>query len=338
MLTACGEYYDGPPSDHFDGERFFNPGRPSDKGFLDFLRWQLTAERGPWPDAVPLRHRAIPPERVPGGALRVTLVGHATVLIQTRGLNILTDPVWSERASPVSWAGPERVHKPGIRFADLPRIDAVLVSHNHYDHLDLDTLQRLWERDRPRIIVPLGNDAIIRDHDADIEVRALDWGERSRLSERVAVALEPLQHWSARGLFDRNEALWGAFVVTSPDGPIYFAGDTGYGDGRSFRRVRARYGPVRLAMLPIGAYEPRWFMRYQHMNPDEAIRAHRDLDARRSLGIHFGTFRLADDAYAQPLRDLQAARRARDVAPHVFRTLRPGEVWVLSAPNGGAES
>lgn len=331
-LAACADYYDGPPSDHFDGERFFNPGKRSDKGFLDFLHWQLTADRGPWPEAVPRLHRAVPPSRVDGGALRVTFVGHATVLLQTRGLNILTDPVWSARASPVSWAGPERVHEPGIAFEALPPIDAVVVSHNHYDHLDLDTLERLWRRDRPRIVVPLGNDAIIEDRDPDMAVRALDWGERVALSDAVGVALAPLQHWSARGLFDRNEALWGAFVLTTPDGAVYFAGDTGYGEGRHFRRARQRYGSIRLALLPIGAYEPRWFMRYQHMNPDEAVRAHGDLDAERSLAIHFGTFRLADNGYAEPLRDLRAARRSRGVAPTVFRTLRPGELWVLDAP------
>jgi hypothetical protein len=209
-------YYQGPASDHFDGERFFNPGGPNeDRGIFDVLRWRLGSSRTPWPDVLPPTVQDKPPVRVDGGRCRVAFVGHASFLVQVSGLNILLDPVWSERASPVSFAGPGRYAPPGIAFDDLPRIDAVLVSHNHYDHLDLATLARLWQRDRPRIIVPLGNDTIIRREDASIAVESGDWGDSFRLNAEVVVHLRPAHHWSARGLDDRRHALWAAFVIGS---------------------------------------------------------------------------------------------------------------------------
>ncbi|MGD8709093.1 MAG: MBL fold metallo-hydrolase [Ectothiorhodospiraceae bacterium] len=331
LLGGCANYYDGPESDHFDGERFFNPGAPLNHGFGDFLRWRFTAEQGPWPDRVENTAHDIPPERVPGAELRVTMINHVTLLIQTGGVNILTDPTWAERASPVSWAGPRRVRPPGLAIEELPPIDVVLVSHNHYDHMNLPTLQTLWQRDRPRILLPLGNDAIVREFDERIRCEPMDWGDRTKVGNDMEIALAPLKHWSARGLFDRNRALWGAFVVLTDQGNVYFAGDTGYGDGENYRLAAREYGPFRLALLPIGAYEPRWFMGAVHMNPEEALRAHRDLGARRSIGIHFGTFPLADDGYEQPLRDLADARRRLGVAEDEFRTLENGRAWIVPA-------
>jgi len=319
-------YYDGPVTDHFDGIRFSNPpGGPSMKPITEFLKWQLGGGREDWPESYPSPFADRPPARVDG--LRVVLVGHASVLIQVAGLNILVDPIWSERASPFTFVGPKRVNPPGIAFEKLPPIDAVLLTHNHYDHLDRATISRLWEAHRPRVVAPLGNDAIIRDFDDRIRVETCDWGEAVPLSGAVTTHLEPAYHWSARGMTDRRMALWCAYVLTTPAGTVYHIGDTGYGDGAIFRAVRGRYGTARVALLPIGAYEPRWFMQPQHMNPEEAVRVFRDCGAQQALGHHWGTFRLTNEGVEQPLRDLAAALKGQGVPAERFRPLRPGEVW-----------
>lgn len=329
LLSGCSRYYQGPVSEHFDGKHFFNPGQPMEKGFFTFLKWRLTAKKQPWPPYSELQAYDKPPERVEGEALRLAYVGHATMLLQTQGLNILTDPVWSLRTSPVSWAGPKRVHPPGISFADLPPIDIVLISHNHYDHLDLDTLAKLWERHHPRIIVPLGNDSIISKQIKGIEVEAYDWGETISLGDTLAVYLSPVQHWSARGLVDRNKALWAAFTLTSPAGNIYFAGDTGYGDGSHFRQVYKKFGSFRLALLPIGSYDPRWFMAYGHMDPEEAVMAWKDLGNPSMIPMHYGIFQLADTGYHAPLKALQKALIKQGEAGEKVTPLKAGEnLWV----------
>ncbi len=331
MLTlqvACApRYYDGPVSDHFDGTRFHNPGKPRNQGLLALLKWQWTRQPLPWPAYSDLPATDKPPRRVDGNQLRISFVGHVTVLIQTGGLNILTDPVWSDRASPFSWTGPKRVHPPGIRFEDLPPIDLVLISHNHYDHLDLATMERLWRRDRPRIVTPLGNDAILRDRIPDIEVMARDWGQQTAIGPELTVHLEPMHHWSARSPFDRNRALWAAFVIASPGGRLYFVGDSGYGNGDDFREAQRTHGPFRLAILPIGSYDPRWFMAYAHMNPEEAVRAYHDLGGPPVLPTHYGVFQLADTGYGTPLVDLRAAMAAAGVKDGRIRPLRPGGHW-----------
>jgi L-ascorbate metabolism protein UlaG (beta-lactamase superfamily) len=318
-------YYDGPVSDHFDGVQFFSPGQPQDKGFVELVRWQLGGGRKDWPDEFPSPFRDKPPAAVDG--VRAALIGHASWLIQVAGLNILTDPVFSERASPVSFAGPKRVNPPGIAFDDLPPIHAVLVTHNHYDHLDLDTLGRLWQRHRPRILAPLGNDAIVRAAHPDTPVETRDWGQAVELGAGVTAHFEQAYHWSARGMNDRRMALWCAFVLTTPAGTIYHVGDTGYGDGKIFARVRERFGRPGLAILPIGAYEPRWFMRPQHMNPEDAVRALLDLDAEQALGHHWGTFRLTNEGVEEPVQELAAALHAQSVQADRFRAMRPGEAW-----------
>ena len=325
VARSRNPYYDGPPSDHFDGVRFFVPGRETDRGFLDLMRWQVGGGRAAWPSAFPSPFRDKPPERVQG--LRIALVGHATLLIQVAGQNILVDPVWSERASPLRFAGPRRANPPGIAFEDLPPIDSVLVTHNHYDHLDGDTLTRLWAQFRPRIVAPLGNDVIIRSYDDSIRVERLDWGQSFGLGHGIAAHLEPAYHWSARGVNDRRMALWGAFLLTTPAGTLYIAGDTGYGEGETFKSIQARFGAPRVAVLPIGAYEPRWFMAMQHMNPADAVKAFQDLGADAALGVHWGTFQLTNEPVDQPERDLAEALKAASIDPAQFRAMRPGEVW-----------
>lgn len=325
-LAGCGDaYHEGPVSPHFDGERFFLPGDPRTTGFGDFLRWRFEGGGPDWPEWVDNRHADRPPARVEGADLRVSFVNHATVLLQTGGLNILTDPIWSERASPVSWAGPKRVRAPGVAFDDLPKIDVVLLSHNHYDHMDLPTIERVWRRDRPLILTPLGNDAILKRGIDGIAATPMDWGQTVEIGDGLTATLEPMRHWSRRGITDTNKALWGAFVVNGPGGPIYFMADTGYGDGRIFRAAAEKYGPFRFALFPIGAYKPEWFMEYAHMTPRDAVRAHLDSRACRSIATQHQTFNLADEGYEEPIRDLEAAKAELGVAPDAFLALENGQ-------------
>jgi len=325
-------YYDGPVSDHFDGERFFDPHGVPPKSRRDLLRWLVDrywrSTKAKWPAWAPSPYAERPPARVEGG-WRISYVGHASFLIQTAGFNMLLDPVWSKRASPFRLVGPRRVNDPGIAFADLPPIDVVLVSHAHYDHLDLATLSRLATGHRPRVITPLGNDTIMRNHDPAIAAEAYDWNDRVDIGPGVAVTPVATRHWSARNLSDRNMSLWASFVIEAPGSRIYFVADSGYGDGRHFRTARERHGPFRLAILPIGAYEPRWFMRDQHMNPAESVQALIDCGAELALGHHYGTFQLTDEAIDAPLVALADALRAAGIQAERFRTLYPGEVRQL---------
>ncbi len=330
FLLGCGNgYYRGPVSDHFDGSRFDNPWEPMPNRFGDFLKWRLTADRGYWPEHVAVEP-TIPPERVMGEELRVTYVGHATVLLQTRGVNILTDPIWSDRASPFSFAGPKRVAAPGVRFEELPPIDLVLVSHNHYDHLDLPTLKRLHQAFNPLVLTPLGNDVTIRSAVPDMRVETLDWGQSFTFNEQVRLVLEPMQHWSARGLFDRLEALWGAFVIDAPGGAIYFLADAGYAKHLSEDFV-AKYGTPRLSLLPVGAYEPQWFMRYAHMNPAEAVQTFLDLGQGNAMGTQHEVFPMADESYAAPRREISEALLSRGIDESHFLLPKVGE-WFTVPP------
>jgi L-ascorbate metabolism protein UlaG (beta-lactamase superfamily) len=321
--------YDGPISDHFDGERFFDPDGAPPKALGEVLSWQFggNRQRAAWPDWVHNEHADTPPPRVEGSKVRLSFIGHVSWLIQTAGLNILIDPVWSMRVSPVSFAGPKRHHDPGIAFDALPKIDVVLVSHGHYDHLDLPTLSRLAQKFSPRVITPLGNDIAMRDADAAIRAEAFDWKDRVELGKDVAVTLVPTRHWSARGLFDRNKALWASFVLETPAGKLYIVCDSGYGDGRHFRRVAEAHGPLRLAILPIGAYEPRWFMRDQHMNPEDAVKALADCGAAQALAHHHGTFQLTDEAIDAPVIALGEALDNAEVPREKFAVLKPGQVF-----------
>jgi L-ascorbate metabolism protein UlaG (beta-lactamase superfamily) len=316
-------YYQGPVSDHFDGSRFFMAGHSCDKSFGDLLRWRRNNDRAVWPATYDSPFADTPPRH--SDTLRVVLVGHASFLIQVAGLNLLIDPVWSKRASPISFAGPRRANAPGVAFDDLPPIDAVLLTHNHYDHLDMATLARLWARFRPRVIAPLGNAAILAP--AVSGVVSLDWGDGLALSDQVGVHLRKALHWSARGLRDRRMALWGAFVLTTPSGVLYHVGDSAYGDGAHFRAVRTEFGPPVLAVLPIGAYAPRWFMTSQHMNPAESVRAWQDCGAAQALGHHWGTFQLTDEAIDAPAAALTEALAGVEASPESFLALRPGQVW-----------
>lgn len=324
--------YEGPTSDHFDGERFFNLQRTPPKTSADFWKWVFTRDAAKWPEWVDFEP-TVPPQRVEGDALRVTFVNHATVLLQTHGLNILTDPVWSERTSPLSWAGPRRHTPPGIRFEDLPPIDVVLVSHNHYDHLDLETLKALAGAHGPRIYLPLGNNALLVEEGIP-GGKDLDWWDEVELPRGMKLHLVPVHHWSGRGLSDRYKTLWGGFVLETPGGVIYFAGDTGWGP--HFAEVAERFGPPRLALLPIGAYLPRWFMSSNHVSPAEAVLAHKVLGSRQSLAVHWGTFQLSDEGMTAPKEALYEALAKEGLPVEVFWALRPGAFReVPQAPEKG---
>lgn len=331
-------YYRGAPSDHFDGERFFNPG-PVDDTFAPptggsragfFWRYFTGRDgRPPWPTTAAVTPSK-PPARVEGERMLVTWIGHATVLVQTQGLNILTDPVWSERTGPFG-RGPRRVTTPGVRFEDLPKIDLLLVSHNHYDHLDKPTLRRLWARDRPRIVTSLGNDSVIGQVGA--EAIALDWGGRTAVRPGVEVVAVRAHHWTSRWFTDRNRALWSGFVVRLPSGGnLYFSGDTGFGDGE-WPREAAGYGPIRLAILPIGAFRfvPGQMRTGSHMGPLEAVRAFDRTGAGSALPVHWGTFRLSYEGHDTPPRMLAALMRCAGADPARFAARGIGEAFEVAA-------
>lgn len=318
-------YYQGPVSDHFDGVRFFNPGQQStDRGLGAMLRWKIAGGAAAWPRAVPVT-QARPEARVAG--LRITAIGHASMLIQVAGVNVLTDPVWSERASPFAFAGPKRVTAPGIAFEALPPIDAVLLSHCHYDHLDVATLRRLHAMHAPVMAMPLGNDAIVRAAVPGARCIAADWWQRIDLGEGIATTLTPAHHWANRWPNDVRMALWAGHYLETPAGPIWFAGDTGYGDGAIFRAIGERLGAPRVALIPIGAYEPRWFMSAQHVDPAEAVRICEEVGACHALGIHWGTFQLTDEARDAPPQELTTALNDAGIAADRFVAAEPGVAY-----------
>jgi len=316
--------YDGQRTDHFDGDRFHNESAAETRTG-DFLRWRMNRDLGPWDEWTESEPGAAPPERVFGGTMRVTFVNHSTVLLQMGGVNVLTDPVWSERVSPVSFAGPKRRRAPGLRFEDLPPIDVVVISHNHYDHMDIETLRRLVDEHSPLILTGLGNAEFLEENDV-AGARDVDWWDAIELDvgEDVSVTCVPVRHFSGRGFTDRNGTLWCGFVVESPAaGRAYIAGDTGY--GRHFSDAAERLGPMRLSVLPIGSYLPRWFMSPVHIDPAAAVRAHRALQSGTSVGVHFGTFALADEGQYEPEADLAAALERIDGPAPRFWVLGFGE-------------
>lgn len=308
-------------SDHFDGKHFFNPDYPNElKSFWDVLKWKMTADTKEWPEHVanknfPLRLLA------PNEKLAATFINHATFLLQFPGVNVLTDPVYSERVSPYTFVGPKRVREPGIPFDQLPPIDVVIVSHNHYDHLDIETLKRLDAKFHPLFIVPLGDDEHLKK--AGIQtVKAVDWWEEVRVKD-VRFIFAPSRHWSARQLWDKNECLWGSFMIDSGAMKVYHAGDTGY--GKHFLDIKSRLGAPDVALLPIGAYKPRWFMKYHHMDPEDAVKAHIDLGAARSIAMHFGTFQLTDEGIDEPTLDLEANLKKSNIPREKFIILDEGQ-------------
>jgi L-ascorbate metabolism protein UlaG (beta-lactamase superfamily) len=297
-LSACGSTYQGPVTDHFDGKRFFTPGVNKSSSPVGYLWRRLTDPPPDWPQAVPAPANlpALLP-RVIGNEARVTYIGHATLLVQVAGLNILTDPVWSQRASAVQWLGPKRVAQPAWLLEQLPPIDVVLISHDHYDHLDVSTLRKLDAAHRPRVIAPLGVQKLLVETMPQSKVSEHDWGERVMLAQGAWVHVEGMAHGSGRTPFDQMQTLWAAYVIEAAGIKMYHAGDAGYAGGKFFRDTAKRHGPLDLAILPIGAYEPVDFMADSHMSPSEAVQALIDTGARQGLAHHFDTFQLGFEGF-----------------------------------------
>jgi L-ascorbate metabolism protein UlaG (beta-lactamase superfamily) len=318
--------YRGPVSDHFDGKRFHNPGNVQAKGFDDLIRWMRTRDQGPWHEITEKEPTLPPVEKVEGDSIAVTFVNHSTFLIQTQGFNILTDPVWSERASPVSFAGPKRMRQPGIKFEDLPGIDFVLLTHNHYDHLDIKTMQRLSREHGVKVFCPLGVGRYLERKGIG-NVTEMDWWDETSISEHLQLICTPAQHFSGRGMFDRDRTLWSGFALKTSSGSIYYSGDTGYGE--FFSEIAARIAPIRLSFLPIGAYKPEWFMSPIHTSPAEALKIHQEIQSPLSIAMHFGTFPLADDGMGEAESELSKALGLVSEMNGSFKVLDFGKTLIV---------
>jgi L-ascorbate metabolism protein UlaG (beta-lactamase superfamily) len=312
-----------PLSDHFSGKFFFNPwGANNTKTLVDVLKWKLSSKARKWPRAPGyLKVESQLVEIGKAASVHATYIGHATVYLQDSQFSILTDPHFSDRASPFRFLGPKRYVKPAKKIEELPTLDMVLISHNHYDHMDLSSLLALHQRFQPEFVVPLGNAKYLTPLGIR-KVIELDWWESYR-----CVRLVPAQHWSARGFADRNQALWGAFVVNLSGKKIFFAGDTGYGP--HFKMIQEKCGAMDLSLLPIGAYEARYFMKDQHINPEEALRAHWDLQSQQSFAIHFETFCLTDEGFEEPRLEMRRQLEKNQLSEKCFLIPHSGETLIL---------
>lgn len=326
LLSSCESgSYQGPLSDHFNGKVFNNTDSYQRKTILDTFRWLISRNRPAEPSYQTIKKTAqITPTLIPN-EVKITFINHTSLLIQAVNFNCLTDPIWSTRASPFSFIGPKRFSDAGIKFNDLPPIDVVLISHNHYDHMDIATLQRLNNYFHPIFLVPLGNKNFLEQAGLQ-NVVELDWWQQYKIKDAVITFL-PAKHWSARWLHDRFWTLWGSFGIDVAKKKIYFAGDTGY--GKHFTEIKKKWGTPQIALLPIGAYEPRWFMRENHLSPDDAILALQDLHAKYGMGIHIGTFLLGDDGAMKPIVDLATARQKYQISNKQFFILKNGENFIL---------
>lgn len=311
-------YFCNPSSDHYDGMHFHNI-PPTDRGFKDFLKWMISRKPHRWPKKIPLIFFTKPP--IAEKECMITFVNHSTLLIQWKNLNILTDPIWSKRCGPFNILGPKRVHSPGIAFENLPPIHIVLISHNHYDHMDLPTLNRLQKTHNPFFFTGLGNRNYLENNNLT-NVVELDWWENA-LHHDLQIVFVPAQHFSMRNPWNKNKTLWGGFVLKKGSEAIYFAGDTGYTS--QFEEIKNRFGPIKAAALPIGAFEPRWFMEPAHMSPEDATKAHLKLESQQSIAIHFGTFPLSDEAIDTPVKELRSHMEKSNIPLEKFWIPQPGE-------------
>ena len=321
-VGSCQSGYHGPVTDHFDGDRFYMEG--NDHSFTDMLRWMWEMETVEWPEWIVDPAQPSPPEFVGCGELRVTYINHATVLLQIDELNILTDPIWSTKAGPFSWMGVKRIREPGVTLENLPKINLILISHDHYDHLDLPTLTKIVQRDDPMILTGLGLKQYLKGHDI-LKSSELDWWQTYQPNNsELTITFVPALHSSGRWPLLKNKSLWGGYVISNRQGNIYFAGDTGYGEFIGL--INERFDRFRLTILPIGSYEKRWFMKNQHMNPDDAVKTHLALKSMQSVGIHFGTFaehpEQTVDAHE---KDLAKALDERKIDKSTFWVLKFGE-------------
>ncbi|MFC1883306.1 MBL fold metallo-hydrolase [Thermodesulfobacteriota bacterium] len=322
VVRGHSPLYLGAVSDHFDGARFFN--EEQGHSFIDMIKWFWEMETVEWPEWIDDPSQPKPVESVDDGQIKVTHINHATILIQMDGINILTDPIWSDRASPASWAGTKRIRAPGIKFEDLPHIDFILISHDHYDHLDIPTLKKLVKRNQPRIFVGLGVKSILESEGIPL-IHQMDWWQDHKIqNDNIKITFVPARHNSGRSFFGKNRTLWGGFVIEGKSGRVYFAGDTAY--GKFLDALKKHFSEFDLTVFPIGNYEKRWFMKTQHMNPDDAVQAHVLLNSRQSVGMHYATFlehpEQSIDAHE---KDLETAMIKHNVAEFEFWILKFGE-------------
>ncbi len=302
------------------------------KSFFSFMSMRLFGEEK-WADYEANKH-TVPTQQVvlatiqnPGIAPQITWIGHSTFLIQYQGLTILTDPIFSEYASPFNFAGPKRVHPPALRLEDLPKIDFVIISHNHYDHLDFSTVQQIGNN--TQWVIPLGHLQWFDDVGVSREhIQEFDWWD-SLTKDQVQITATPSQHWSGRGLWDRFESLWASWVIQIDDIHIWFGGDTGY-NPYQFKQIGDAFPEFDIALIPIGAYAPRWFMKNMHVNPAEAVKIHLDIQSKQSFGIHWGTFPLTAEPVDEPPKRLKDALKQADIPEYRFQTLKIGETRIVT--------
>jgi L-ascorbate metabolism protein UlaG (beta-lactamase superfamily) len=329
VMLASTVHYMGKKSDHFDGKQFHNLNNVREHSSLEGLYWFLTRKSPQWPTEM-IKSRPFIPPVINGNDVVVTYVNHATCLIQSKNINILTDPIYSNRASPLGWLGPTRVHEPGVPYDQLPHIDVVLISHDHYDHMDKDTVIKLKNDFDPLFIVPLGNAIFLRNYGIT-KIKELDWWDTD-VDQGVTFTLVPAQHFSSRfPSMVKNGALWGGYVIKLNHKLLYFAGDSGYGP--NFKMIHDKFGDIDFSMLPIGSFAPRWFMKTIHVNPEEAVRAHIDLHSAQSIGIHFKTFQLSEEDYDAPVIGLETAKKEHHIAPDKFIAPEFGQSFYIRGSN-----
>lgn len=314
-----------PQSDHCDGERFFNPHAVTGRSFAEVIAWQRTRQRTAWPEQVALAAHPPPPSSVPRGRVAVTYIGHATFLLRTADAVILTDPVFTSHAGPFGRLGPRRVRPPALPIGALPPLDLVIASHNHYDHFQPSSLRAVAKKGSPAVVTPLGLAPLLARSGFPSAIE-LDWWQETTIGSTHVTSV-PAQHFSARTPWDKNRTLWSGFALRSGGTTIYFAADTGY--CQVFEEIGRRIPGIDVALVPIGAYEPRWFMKPMHVNPEEAVRIHLDVRPRVSVAMHFGTFPLTDEAIDAPLQALAAAREAHHLSPADFRVIDFGETVLI---------
>ena len=328
-ITAYGisiseKGYKGPVSSHFDGRKFFNPNGIKGNGFWNVLKWSFTRTKGEWKADYT---DYAPKDKILDSSnheVKILFVNHSTFLIQMDGINILIDPVWSMRASPLSWAGPKRLRLPGIHLYSLPKIDLVLLTHNHYDHLDIDTLKVIDKVHSPEYIVPLGVNKILERLNI-LNVRQLDWHQHA-IFGKIKITATPAIHFSGRGMLDRDNTLWCGFIINGLKS-LYIVGDTAY-DDHLFKDIRNKYSSIDLSIIPIGAYKPKWFMSPIHTDPDEAVRIHHDTGSHESIACHFGTFQLADEGLDDVAEDFNEALGKYGVPPESFILPKEGKSYI----------
>ena len=317
LLIFCLIYFSSSIS--FAEERFSNSdGMKNEKSLSEVLKWSWNREE-------PKKEFIKTNENINLNSLKdrehyALWIGHSTFLINNGDLTILTDPIFSERASPLNFAGPKRLIKPVIKIKDLPEVDVITISHNHYDHLDINSLRKIQKKfPNVKILVPKGDLKLLRNYNLNNGFEFLWWEEIT--FDNTKFIFTPAQHWSARGLRDRNKSLWGSWFIKNEDKNIFHAGDTGYSD--DFMEIRNRLGAVDFAMIPIGAYDPQWFMSYSHVNPEEALNIAKDLDAKKSIGMHWGTFILTDEPVLEPRERLNKISNQTNIN---FYTVIPGNI------------